>query len=542
MKRIMLKRLLFLLFLFACAIQVNGQCPTCTPVSPPLPGMPADTIYINELPDGMQGEYYEEPIIFRFPETLQPICDLDPTLVPPEFCGLALDAMRIVSVVGLPQGLDYEPNLPEYTLPDDKDGCATICGIPLFPGFYTASINIEVNVLGTWQAAAFDQTLNILPVVSNTEGFSASPASGCEGVTVEFTNNIPSNGNSGVTYNWDFGNGFNSTQENPPAQTYTTPGEYIINYEASLDTLPRELAIVTISASDCNDDVTPLIPLPPDFYIRIFDPSGTEIYNTENNTVDDQYPPVQINISPTIEMISGNYTVEVWDADGVLNNDDDCGAVNFTDMTNSPLSSGALTVDLTINDFSQVVSSTDTIEVYPNPAMPDISTQNGETDLCPGDVVTLNSTATDGNQWYFIPDEETDTTAIAGATAPSYDATELGTYYVVVTSPNNCSATSASITFDCSINNEEVVALQNSLDIYPNPNSGTFILEFESAKNQDFRLSIVDILGQVVYQETLSDLAGQHQQQISLSDIGAGIYIARLQVEKQVIYKKFIIQ
>jgi len=537
-----LKQLPLLLFVVGLSLQSNAQCPACTPVSPPLPGMPADTLYINELPDGMQGEYYEESIIFRFPETLQPICDLDPTLVPPEFCGLAMDAMRIISVVGLPQGMDYLPNLSEYALPADKDGCATICGTPLFPGLYTATINLEVNVIGTWQPASFDQSLNILPAVSNTVGFSASPATGCEGLTVEFTNNIPSNGNAGITYSWDLGNGTNSTVETLPSQTYNMPGEYIVNYEAVIDTLPRELAIVTISASDCNDDVTPLIPLPPDFYIRIFDPNGVEIYNTESSTVDDQYPPVQINISPAIDLVSGNYSVEVWDSDGVLNADDDCGNVNFTDETMGALSSGALTVDLTINDYTETITSTDTIEVYPTPATPVVSSAGGTTIICPGDVVTLSSsTMSDNYQWYFIADGVADTTAISGATDPTYDATEWGGYYVVVTSDNNCSAVSAPLFFDCPIGTDDLPELQSSLEVYPNPNSGTFTLAFELTQNSDVRLSVVDILGQQVYENTLSDFSGFYKENISLERANAGMYIMQIQVGKHVSYKKFLV-
>lgn len=535
-----LKHVLLLLFVAGLSVQSNAQCPACTPVSPPIPGIPADTIYINELPDGMQGEYYENPIIFRFPETLQPICNLDPTLVPPEFCGLALDAMRIISVTGLPQGMDYLPNLPEYALPAEKDGCATICGIPLFPGLYTATINLEVNVIGTWQAASFDQSLNILPAVSNTVGFSASPATGCEGMMVEFTNNIPSNGNAGITYSWDLGNGTNSTAETPSAQSYNTPGSYIVNYEAVIDTLPRELAIVIISASDCNDDVTPLIPLAPDFYIRIFDPNGVEIYNTELSTVDDQYPPVQINISPAIDLIAGNYSVEVWDSDGGLNPDDDCGNVNFTEETTGSLSSGALTLDLTINDYTETIISTDTIEVYPTPATPTVSTAGGEVEICPGDVLTLSSsTMSDNYQWYFI--SETDTTAISGATDPTYEATEMGGYYAVVTSANNCSATSAPLFFDCSIGVNDLPELQSSLAVYPNPNSGTFTLKFELAQSSDVRLSVVDILGQQVYQNTLSGFSGFYKENISIEQANAGVYIIQIQIGNHVSYKKFIV-
>ena len=41
---------------------------------------------------------------------------------------------------------------------------------------------------------------------------------------MEFTNNVPSNGQNGFSYLWDFGNSQTSTDENPSAVTYTEPG------------------------------------------------------------------------------------------------------------------------------------------------------------------------------------------------------------------------------------------------------------------------------------------------------------------------------
>ena len=53
--------------------------------------------------------------------------------------------------------------------------------------------------------------------------------------TSNFTNNNPGL----LVYNWDFGNGQTSTLENPPAQTYNQPGDYVVNYTAyaNMDTV-----------------------------------------------------------------------------------------------------------------------------------------------------------------------------------------------------------------------------------------------------------------------------------------------------------------
>jgi len=217
--------------------------------------------------------------------------------------------------------------------------------------------------------------------------------------------------------------------------------------------------------------------------------------------------------------------------------------VNFSEATTGSLSSGALTVDLTINDYTETVTSTDTIEVYPTPATPPVSSAGGTTIICPGDVVTLSSsTMSDNYQWYFIADGVADTTAISGAIGPTYDATEWGGYYVVVTSANNCSAVSAPLFFDCPIGVDDLPELENSLAVYPNPNSGIFTLAFELSQSSDVRLSVADILGQQVYQNTLTDFSGFYKENIRIEQANTGLYIMQIQVGSHVSYKKFLVR
>ena len=84
-------------------------------------------------------------------------------------------------------------------------------------------------------AIPFFITLTIeTPAIGNS-GFSSSPPSGCIPLEVEFTNNNPGL----LLYEWDFGNGQISNDENPPVQTYTQAGNYAVQYAGynNLDTL-----------------------------------------------------------------------------------------------------------------------------------------------------------------------------------------------------------------------------------------------------------------------------------------------------------------
>lgn len=426
------------LILFLTTQRLSAQCPTCTPVSPPAPGLADDALFISDVADGVQGELYEDLLTFRMPTTTQPICDEFPGFIPEAFCGLGIGSVEIVDVVGLPQGITFTTDQADgiYELPDEKDGCATLCGTPLFPGDYVVTIIVRATVLGISQTTSFDQDMFIAPKVATTNGFTANPAAGCEGLTVEFTNNVPSGGNAGVAYFWDFGNGLNSTSENPPAQTYDEAGLYVINYQAVIDTMPLQLAQVNITASDCNDNF--VINGLPDFFIKIFDDNGMEIFTTEPTPVEDQGPPLTIAVDPPINLTLPNYVLQVWDKDPAMLNDDDfCGEINFTPLATGNLVDGELTVDLTINNFTEIITAADTIEVYEIPPVPTIT---GEMLFCPGEMLTLSSSAAEGNQWYLDGD------IISGATGQIYDTDTPGDYSIIVTTTENCIAESAIFT------------------------------------------------------------------------------------------------
>jgi len=595
------------------APQISAQCPICTPLSPPVPGLADDAIYISDLTDGVQGDYYEDLLSFRMPTTTQPICDEYPGFIPEAFCGLDIGSVEVVDVVGLPQGVTYTTDQPDsiYDLPDEKDGCATICGTPLFPGDYVVTIIVRATILGISQTTSFDQDMYIEPKISTTDGFTANPAAGCEGLTVNFTNNLPSSGSAGIMYMWDFGNGLNSNSENPPTQTYSEAGNYVVTYQAVIDTVPLQLAQINIVESDCNDNF--IVNGLPDFFIKIFDGNGMEIYSTEAMPIENQGPPVEIAVDPPLDLTLTNYVLQVWDKDPAsLNQDDFCGEINFTSLTTGDLVDGELAVNFTINDFTEIITVTDTIEVYEVPPTPIIS---GEMFFCPDETVMLISSAAEGNQWYLddeiLPDvtgqiydadtpgdyhvivttlencvAESETIAIAydvppmpiinvvggetevcpgdpitlvsdasnhqwyfnsviipNATAQSYEADEVGIYTVETSSATGCIAISeAVILTECTTAIDDPFAENLQLSIYPNPSDGQFTVYFNIEKKSDVYLRIRDLTGRILHVRELSGFSGVFQEEIKVEDVAKGLYLVEIGTGEDVAYEKVLVQ
>ena len=83
-------------------------------------------------------------------------------------------------------------------------------------------------------------------------------------------------------------------------------------------------------------------------------------------------------------------------------------------------------------------SSATVITINPAPTPPTI-TAGGSTTFCPGNSVTLTSSATSGNQW------SDNGTPLTGQTAQTFIATTSGSYTVTTTGIGGCNATSGAI-------------------------------------------------------------------------------------------------
>ena len=284
----------------------------------PSPPLSNDTIYLSPAPDGEAFQPYDADLSFRLPLTTTPIAATDPN-VPP---GLNIDEFNITGVTNLPPGLSYEFNETNFIPTEETDGCVKLCGTPVVADSFFVEVQVTAVVFGIPNQASFTVPVYIAPVGSSTDGFSMSNNSGCGETTVEFTNNNPSNGNAGFSYFWNFGNGETSTLENPDPVTYTEPGTYVVDYQASVDTIGFILTMITVEDSDCDDLIGD-----PDFFVIVSDPNGEEIYTS--GTIDDTPPPVTFVVN--IPLTTGNYSIEVRDSE--LVGSAGCGSVNFNQNT-----------------------------------------------------------------------------------------------------------------------------------------------------------------------------------------------------------------
>jgi parallel beta-helix repeat protein len=133
----------------------------------------------------------------------------------------------------------------------------------------------------------------------------------------------------------------------------------------------------------------------------------------------------------SVTLSSAASTGNQWFADGNPIN----GANNSTYIATA---SGSYSVVTTNANGCTATSDAIVVTVNPLPTIPVVSS-NSSTTFCSGGSTVLSSSAALGNQWYI------DGNPINAANISTYTATASGSYHVVTTNENGCSAISAPV-------------------------------------------------------------------------------------------------
>ena len=129
----------------------------------------------------------------------------------------------------------------------------------------------------------------------------------------------------------------------------------------------------------------------------------------------------------------------------------------------------------------------------------------------------------------------------------SFDYTNLGENTVIftVTDVNNSSSCKAVVTIGspAGILKDTVESKQEkNLKIYPGTSPGEIVVEINANKSANMLLKIVNIKGQIIYQQQLGHINGIYRNSINLQNISNGIYFLQIDNHEEVINKKFILQ
>lgn len=126
---------------------------------------------------------------------------------------------------------------------------------------------------------------------------------------------------------------------------------------------------------------------------------------------------------------------------------------------------------------------------------------------------------------------------VPGATQPTYNPQESGTYSVFVTSPEGCEATSNQV--EVTISGTISIPGVGNLSVAPNPFSNTLYLELRSEYQQRMSLQLIDIRGKVHHEEEIL-LSGLLKKKLDLTELPPGVFLLVFKTEKGEWLKKVV--
>ncbi|MCX6235458.1 MAG: PKD domain-containing protein [Bacteroidetes bacterium] len=121
----------------------------------------------------------------------------------------------------------------------------------------------------------------------------------------------------------------------------------------------------------------------------------------------------------------------------------------------------------------------------------------------------------------------------------------LGLATIKVSGTNQCGESAWSETLEVTIGNSVGIGEQGNdlgIKISPNPNTGQFKLEINTAKNDAISFKITNTLNSIVFEKNDIQINGHYTTTIDLGNATHGIYLLTVQSHEKIVVKKIVIQ
>lgn len=120
----------------------------------------------------------------------------------------------------------------------------------------------------------------------------------------------------------------------------------------------------------------------------------------------------------------------------------------------------------------------------------------------------------------------------------------VGTTYYILLDDENATPGTHSFYIDCS-NTPAGIAestTNSGITIYPNPNTGNFVIIMSGVGHKQITVTIFNVIGQVVYTDISESTNGTYSRDIAVDNKAKGIYTVRVAVGDKTYHKKVIVE
>jgi len=131
---------------------------------------------------------------------------------------------------------------------------------------------------------------------------------------------------------------------------------------------------------------------------------------------------------------------------------------------------------------------------------------------------------------------------ISNDTDPVHQYDSSGDYTVTMIAANACGADTVDTVITVVVTGIEDNNNLSDINIFPNPASGSFTIEYSFSEKEKVNIKICDLTGNIFVERIENPAPGRHRDNFDLSGISKGIYIIHITTEKQSMVRKIVVE
>ena len=116
-----------------------------------------------------------------------------------------------------------------------------------------------------------------------------------------------------------------------------------------------------------------------------------------------------------------------------------------------------------------------------------------------------------------------------------------GEYWVIVSDTNNCRSDTVFYNVDW-VTTSISDLLSNRINIYPNPTSRELNINFKIQRSQNTQIRIYNLLGEIVFFESLKNQKGEYRKTLDISMLSKGVYLLKVTSPNRLAERKLVIE
>ncbi|RMG60117.1 MAG: T9SS C-terminal target domain-containing protein, partial [Bacteroidetes bacterium] len=162
----------------------------------------------------------------------------------------------------------------------------------------------------------------------------------------------------------------------------------------------------------------------------------------------------------------------------------------------------------------------------------------GFTSADTGLAVTFTSTASnaDSVHWDFGGGNT------SNEANPSFTFDASGTYTVTQVAFNDCGTDTISAEISVIGVSIDDLLSAGSLSLYPNPTSGSFVLQLDLLRSAELRVEVVNLQGQRVHLSNFGQTVGSFSHAFDMPGLAEGIYLVKIQLDNEMVTRKLQVE